>query len=235
MDNYHQALANFHKSTKPDVFEIVRDDGFSSVVPVSMFFDDLNFPEVESLALSNCNGRILDVGAGVGRHSSELQRRGFDITAVDVSKQAVEIMKERGIKKTINADIMNVSNSTYDTVLMLMNGIGLAGSPEKLDKVLLKTSDLLTENGIILIDSIDVNKAIDPKHIKYREENIAVHNYPGQQNLRIDYDGATGAWFKWLHVTFNELSAHAKKNNFIPELLKMEESGHYLAKLQKCS
>lgn len=235
MDTYDRALVNFHKSIKPDFFEIVRDDGFSSVVPVAGFFDDVNFPEIESLALSSCSGRTLDVGAGVGRHSSELQRSGFDITAVDISKQAVEIMKERGIKTTIYADLMDVSNSTYDTVLMLMNGIGIAGIPEKLDMVLLKISELLSENGVVLIDSIDVFKTADPRHIKYREKNIAVHNYPGQQNLRIDFDGTAGAWFKWLHVTFNELSLHAKENDFIPELLIMEDSGHYLAKLQKCS
>ena len=187
------------------------------------------------MALSNCNEKILDVGAGVGRHSSELQRRGFDVTAVDVSKQAVRIMKERGIKNVIRADIMDVSDSAYNTLLMLMNGIGLVGSPERLDEFLLKSSELLTHNGIILVDSIDVFKTSDPKHIKYREKNISIHNYPGQQNLRIDYDGAIGSWFKWLHVTFNELSHHAKKNNFISELLRMEDSGQYLAKLQKCS
>ena len=235
MDTYAKALINFHKGKMPDSYEIVRDDGYSSIVPVSVFFDGLKISEIESLALSNCNKTILDVGAGAGRHSSELQRRGLDVTAVDVSKQAVKIMQERGIKKAICADIMDVSGSTYDTLLLLMNGIGMVGSPGNLDKFIFKCRELLTKNGIMLIDSIDVFKTADPKHIKYREKNISDHKYPGQQNLRIDYDGAVGTWFEWLHVTFDELANHARKNNFTSELLRMEDGGEYLAKLRKCS
>ncbi len=80
MDTYAQALINFHKGKKPDTYEIIRDDGYSSVISISQFFDDSNFSDIESLALSNCNEKVLDIGAGVGRHSSELQRRGFDVT-----------------------------------------------------------------------------------------------------------------------------------------------------------
>ncbi len=233
MDTYAQALVNFHKGIKPDTYEIVRDDGYSSVVPVSVHFDDLNFSEIESLALSNCNGTVLDIGAGVGRHSSELQRRGFDVTAVDISEQAVSIMKERGINKTICSDIMGISGSTYDTLFMLMNGIGMVGNPEKLDAFLFKTRELLTNKGIMLVDSIDVSRTSTPQHIKYRENNISCHHYPGQQNLRINYDGTVGSWFKWLHLDFDELTNHAKKYSFTSELLAMSDNGHYLAKLQK--
>jgi 2-polyprenyl-3-methyl-5-hydroxy-6-metoxy-1,4-benzoquinol methylase len=237
MDTYAQALLNFHKGEKPDVYEIVRDDGYSSLVSVFQFFDDKNFSEIESLALLNCNKKVLDIGAGVGRHSSELQRRGFDVTALDISEQAVEIMKERGIKKTICNDVMAVRGSKYDTLLMLMNGIGMVGTPKKLDDFLFNARELLNDRGILIVDSIDVFETINPKqkHIKYREKNISNLLYPGQQTMRIDYNGSTGNWFKWLHLQFGELSNHAEKNNFSSELLKMDTNGHYLAKLQKCS
>lgn len=75
MDTYSQALQNYHKGKEPDYYEIVRVDGYSSIVPTSVFFDDSNFSKVELLALDACRGKTLDVGAGAGRHSLELQRK----------------------------------------------------------------------------------------------------------------------------------------------------------------
>lgn len=235
MDTYDQVLINFHTRKKPDTFEIVRNDGYSSVVPVLVFFEDTQFSEIESLALSNCNGTVLDVGAGAGRHSSELQRRGIDVTAIDISEHAVNIMKDRGIRNTICNNILDVSVSNFDTLLMLMNGIGMVGIPEQINLLLLKSCELLNRNGVILVDSIDVTKSSDPVHTKYREDNISSSRYPGQQTLRINYNCTFGAWFNWLHLTFEELSNRATQNEFIPELLKMNDDGNYLAKLHKCT
>ena len=97
-------------------YEIVRDDGYSSIVPLSVFFDDTNFSNLELHALKRCKGKILDVGAGAGRHSLELQRRKADITANDISQNAVDIMKNRGIKKIIHSDIMDLKDTKFDTL-----------------------------------------------------------------------------------------------------------------------
>ena len=233
MDVYSQALLDYHRGKTPTEFEIVRDDNFSSVVPISMFFDDVNFPQMESLALDYCFGKVLDIGAGAGRHSSMLQKRGIDVTAIDSSEQAVSIMKERGVIKTKCIDINRMTGSTYNTLLMLMNGIGIVARPDNLDSLFIKARELLTDNGILLVDSIDVFKTNDPIHVKYREKNITNSLYAGQQNLRIIYNGVIGSWFQWLHLTFEQLTFHATKNNFISELLTMDENGHYLAKLSK--
>ncbi|MEM9548812.1 MAG: class I SAM-dependent methyltransferase [Bacteroidota bacterium] len=232
MDTYSQALYNYHNGLKPDTFEIIRDDGYSSEVPVSIFFDNKNFSEVELLALNNCQEKVLDIGAGVGRHSSELQRRGLDVTAIDISEQAVSIMNQRGVHKTLHMDIIELSGEKYDTLLMLMNGIGMVENPEKIDNFLQHAYNLLHTEGVLIVDSINVLKTNDPLHVSYREKNILNSRYPGQQILRIDYNGLHGDWFSWLHLTFEELSMHALKNNFLCDLLTMDESGHYLAKLQ---
>jgi len=235
MDTYSQALLSYHLDKIPIDCEIIRDDGYSSVIPVSTFFNDLEFPDLESLALQNCAGAILDIGAGAGRHSLELQRRGYDVMAIDVSESAVRIMQERRVIKTACTDVMDLSGACYDTLLMLMNGIGIVGSPLGLDEFLIKAHQLLKEDGVIIADSIDVFKTDYPLHVKYREQNISNADYPGQQRLKISFDGIEGEWFKWLHLSFKELSIHAEKNGFSFELLTIDDGGHYLAKLKKMS
>jgi len=232
MDIYSQALFNYYNDIEPKTFDIIRDDGYSAEVPISVFFDDVNFPELELQALNSCNGEVLDIGAGVGRHSFELQRRGIDVTAIDISDQAVRIMNQRGIHKAKCINVMELSGSKYDILLMLMNGIGMVGNPQNLDEFFQHVPQLLKDDGMLIVDSIDVLKTDDPLHVKYREQNVLISKYPGQQNLRIKYNGENGDWFEWLHLTFEELSMHALKNNFECELITMDKGGHYLAKLQ---
>ena len=47
------------------------------------------------------NGRLLDVGCGVGTVSLELQKRGFDVYGVDFSPVAVERAREKGINAVL--------------------------------------------------------------------------------------------------------------------------------------
>lgn len=233
MDTYSQALKNYHEGKKPDKFEIIRDDGYSSIVPISVFFDASNFSDIELLALNNCKGQILDIGAGAGRHSLELQLRNAHVTALDISPTAVDIMNTRGVSKVIHSDIMDLSNEQYDTLLMLMNGIGMVGDPENLERFLIKAKNLLTNNGVIIFDSVDVSRTNHPKHVDYRNKNISINKSSGQQKLRINYAGVSGDWFNWLHICFHELTHFAKKNGFVSELIRSEENGNYIAKLHK--
>ena len=57
-------------------------------MPTDTYFRDPDdMPELEWVAVQQCRGRILDIGAGAGSHSLILQQMGLDITAV--SFQAV--------------------------------------------------------------------------------------------------------------------------------------------------
>jgi len=233
MDTYSQALRNYHEGKEPNYYQITRDDGYSTTVPVSIFFDTTQFSDIELLALNQCKGKILDVGAGAGRHSLELQRRKADITALDISQTSVDIMRDRGIKEVIHSDVMELRNEQFDTLLMLMNGIGMVGVPEKLDCFLEKAKQLLTKEGIIIFDSIDVSKTNNIIHEKYRCQNISNYRLAGQQKFRISYDGVAGEFFDWLHISYEEMSKIAQKHGYSSELLELNEKGQYVAKLEK--
>lgn len=233
MNTYSQALQNYHLGKEPDTYEIIRDDGYSSTVPVSVFFDNSNFDELELIALNNCTGKILDIGAGAGRHSLELQRRNANVTAIDISETAVSIMKHRDVERVLHSDIMDLSTMKFDTLLMLMNGIGMVGNPNNLEQFFKASKRLLTNNGVIVFDSLDVSITEDPVHVKYRERNVLNDKYSGQQKLKINYAGIVGEWFDWLHISFDDISSFAEKHGFSTELIAVEGSGQYVAKLQQ--
>src|SRR5690606_18241441 len=113
-------------------------------------------PEIELAALENCRGKILDIGAAAGCHSVILQEKGFDITALEKSGKACEVLKKRDISKIICADIFKYSETKFDTLLLLMNGARISETLAGLKKVLIHLKKLLAENGQFVIDSSDI-------------------------------------------------------------------------------
>jgi 2-polyprenyl-3-methyl-5-hydroxy-6-metoxy-1,4-benzoquinol methylase len=70
-------------------------------------------------------GRVLDIGCGAGRVALYLQKKGFDVSGIDVSPLAVKVCKLRGLKK---ARVLSISNigaklGKFDTLLMFGNKV----------------------------------------------------------------------------------------------------------------
>ena len=78
--------ANYHKTGTADKLR-----GFSPMfeedeIPLATLFRKYEeMPEIERKALDMANGKTLDVGAGSGCHSLVLQKKGIDVTAIDIS------------------------------------------------------------------------------------------------------------------------------------------------------
>ena len=95
-------------------------------LPVSHLFRKYpEMPFLEKEALRLVKGKVLDVGAGSGIHSLYLQDKGFDVTSIDVSEISCVIMKSQGLKNVICNDIWTFEIDAYDTIMFMMNGIGL--------------------------------------------------------------------------------------------------------------
>jgi 2-polyprenyl-3-methyl-5-hydroxy-6-metoxy-1,4-benzoquinol methylase len=231
MTPYGRALLHYHKNAIDSEFVLRRDDGFAAKISAASFFDDSQFPVLEQRALDLCHGKVLDIGAGAGRHALALQRMGLEVCAVDILPEAVFVMRERGVREALPHDVMSLEARTFDTLLMLMNGIGLVGTPSELDRFLSHAAHLINPGGCLLCDSIDVAKTTDPIHVRYREKNVRKNRYPGQQFYTASYNHEESALFPWLHIEFPMLAAHAKRNGWAAELILAEDDGHYLAKL----
>ena len=72
------------------------------IIPSSYFFRTYrNMPSLERIALSECKGKVLDIGAGAGCHSLHLQRSGFEVTALEISELCCEVMSKRGARSAL--------------------------------------------------------------------------------------------------------------------------------------
>ena len=195
-------------------------------MPVEVFFrEKQDLSEIEKKALSLCKGRILDIGAGVGVHALELQEMGKDVTALEISSMAAAIMKKRGVKKIVAEDIFKYQATPFDTLLLMMNGIGISESLQGLSDFLKHAKTLLAEKGQIIFDSSDI------KYLYEAEIPIPTATYYGEIQFKYEYKQQKGAWFNWLYVDFKMLSEIAKKEGWKSELILEDESDQYLARL----
>ena len=143
------------KSAQLKVLSSLFDD---DEMPVAHLFRSYHgMPPLEQRALNEARGKVLDVGAGAGCHALALQERGFDVTAVDISPLSCETMKERGVA---NVECVNIFNQRFqerfDTLLLLMNGTGIAGKLSRLPQLLSRLKQLMNPGAQILIDSSDL-------------------------------------------------------------------------------
>ena len=65
-------------------------------------------------------------------------------------------MRRRGVKKVINADVFQFEIEQFDTIIMMMNGIGLCGDIEGLKHFLEYLKKLLAPGGQVIFDSSDI-------------------------------------------------------------------------------
>lgn len=200
-------------------------------LPLSYMFRSFkDMPKLEQKALKICQGEILDVGCGAGSHSLYLQNKGFSVTGLDTSPGAIEVCEQRGLKNTINENFLNFDGKTFDTILILMNGVGLAGSLNGLEKFFTKLKSLLKTNGQILLDSSDIIYMFenDEDGGYWIPEDV---NYYGEVSFSMEYKNIKSDPFPWLYVDYNTLQRAANYSDLHCELVMEGEHYDYLARL----
>ncbi|MBW4891737.1 methyltransferase domain-containing protein [Mucilaginibacter sp. HMF5004] len=214
---------HYHKLSRQKLW-INNRYGPREEMPLGTYFrteDDM--PDMEWLALNECRGKVLDIGAAAGCHSLILQERRMDVTAMDISPLAVDVMKEQGIKKAVLADIFSYNQGKFDTLLLLMNGIGLAGTIIKLKQLLLHLTTLLNPGGQILFDSSDIAYLY--------EGQLPQTGYYGEIWYQYEYGRQKTEWFQWLYVDEATMQAIATETGFKMDVLLEDEFGQYLTRL----
>ncbi|MCC8426140.1 bifunctional 2-polyprenyl-6-hydroxyphenol methylase/3-demethylubiquinol 3-O-methyltransferase UbiG [Mucilaginibacter sp. UR6-11] len=221
-----QALNDYFHNQRGSKLWINNKYGPKEEMPVATYFrgeDDM--PDIEWMALEQCRGKVLDIGAGAGSHALYLQEQGLDITAMDISPLGAAVMAARGVKKTLEADIFTYNQPGYDTLLLLMNGIGLAGTIAGLKKLLLHLKTLLNDDGQILFDSSDIAYLYEGK--------LPAAGYYGEIQYQYSYKKNKTEWFNWLYVDEQTLKQVALETGFNLEVLIEDEHGQYLTRLTK--
>lgn len=226
------AVSDYYSTSQEANIIVESDLADNDVIPVSYLFRKVSdMPRIEQQALKLCKGKVLDVGAAAGCHSLVLQKRGVDVYALDISVLCCEVMRKRGITNVIHMDFYRYENKKYDTLLFLMNGIGIAGTIQHLDKFLKKADSLLNTGGLMIFDSSDIAYL-------YIEEDgsewINLNNsYYGELSYTLHYKSITSQPFPWLFIDFNTLAPIAKRNGFEPQLVAGGDHYDYLGILKK--
>ncbi|MBC7745399.1 MAG: methyltransferase domain-containing protein [Flavobacterium sp.] len=225
MDVFGKALLDYYRNKSVATLWLHNNYAEVEEMPVDLFFrKETEMPEMELVALNHCKGKILDIGAGAGSHALALQIRGFDVSALDCSAKACRIMRNRGIHKVINDTILKFSDKKYDTLIMLMNGIGLTQNIDGLKQFLLKAKDMLHPGGQLIFDS---------SNISYLYEGIAFPEgkYYGEISYRYEYKSQLGNWFSWLYIDKFLLEKIAVELGWEMNTLFEDNLDQYLIKL----
>jgi len=182
---------------------------------------------LEKCALDNCRGKILDVGAGSGCHSLVLQDRGMDVEAVDISPGCVELMRTRGVRKVRHCNVFSPEMQRFDTVLMLMNGIGLCGNIDGLHDFLGKLDGLLRPGGQLIVDSTDLTG----QFLEIGEQVYDEAGYCGETEFVMIYKGLRSDPFSWLYIDFPLLERICTEHGYRCEMIMPFENDRYLARI----
>lgn len=225
------AIRDYHlrgKAARLRVMSSMFDEDEMPVDHLFRTFDDM--PHLEQKALNMAYGKVLDIGAGAGCHALALQERGMDVKAIDISPLSCEVMKERGIKdvECVNLFCKQLQGK-YDTLLLLMNGTGIAGKLSQLPALLNRLKELLSEEGQILIDSSDL------KYI-YENEDSSMDidlnaPYYGEVDYQMQYRDIKGEPFDWLYTDPMLLASVSKQCRLQCQIMEQGEHYDYLAKL----
>jgi len=216
------------KSAQLKVLSSLFDD---DEMPVAHLFRSYHeMPPLEQRALNEARGKVLDVGAGAGCHALALQERGLDVTAVDISPLSCETMKERGVA---NVECVNIFNQRFqerfDTLLLLMNGTGIAGKLSRLPQLLSRLKQLMNPGAQILIDSSDL------RYVYEDEDGVLDVDldsaYYGEVDYQMTYRNIIGKSFDWLYADSVVLAECCRQCGLKCEILSQGNHYDYLARI----
>lgn len=235
MDIFGQALLDYHKGNYTQDIITYSSLDEEDTIPLPYLFRTFEkMPPLEQKALELCKGHVLDIGCGAGSHSLYLQENGCKVTGLDSSKGAIKTSKLRGVEETILASILDYKKQKFDTLLLLMNGIGIAGKLTLLKGFLTHLKSLLKPNGQILLDSSDIIYMFDEDDDgpdSYRDWIPDSVTYYGEVIFTMQYHEQKSNPFSWLYLDFNTLQTAALDNELSCELVSEGEHYDYLAKL----
>jgi len=149
------------KTKKQSWYE--QDDFWQTVAPIlftSKRISDANEEVEQLISLLNLQPglRVCDLCCGVGRHSLELARRGFRVTAVDRTKLYLETAREKANNEGLDIEFLQEDMrsfcrpNSFDAVINLYTSFGYFEEPDDDGKTLRNICKSLKNDGKLLLE-----------------------------------------------------------------------------------
>jgi len=227
------ALLDYHRGNHQAEIVVKSDLWEDEATPVEAYYRpvDRELPALERKALALCRGRTLDLGAGAGRHALELQASGHEVIAVDPLSEAVMIMRNRGVVDARQGELGAISGERFDTVLMLMHGLGIVGNLRGLGSLLEDLPKHLNPGGQLICDSADLAAALRDESPELLGELSSPDHYLGEVEFSLHYGSLEGPRYPWIFVDPKALEIIAGAAGFVVTIAARGERGSYLATL----
>lgn len=227
-DPLGQALLDYYYQGKAKDIQVQSDLADDDIIQVAYLFRPWEeMPEWEQKALAACKGKILEIGAGAGTHGRILKLMKKDISLIDISPGAVKVMQLQHLAQARQRDIFHLNQEKYDTLLLLMNGIGIVETIKGLHIFLEHAKSLLNSGGQIIFDSSDL-MYLYPSI----QEIEAQKRYYGEVVYVMKYKNIFSQAFGWLYIDMEMLSQIAKEHAYRIEILHEGPHHEYLARLE---
>lgn len=228
-------LAHLDEGEANGLHVVERDDGYVGVDSAGLYFSVAGgwFPIEEGYA-DRVHGRVLDIGAGAGRFSIDLQNRGHQVVALDVSAGCLEVCRRQGVQETFHGTIFDLAGTDpepFDTFLLMGHNIGLLGSPATAPQFLRTLATLANPGATILGTTREPLVTSDPQHLAYHQMNRDRGRPPGQLTIRVRWRHLATSWFDYWFLPADELAAIAARTGWVLAH-KEERDGSYLAQLE---
>jgi SAM-dependent methyltransferase len=234
-DPHARALLAYESGDEEATLTVIDDLGDEDRLPVSWFFrSGAGMPPLERLALALCRGRVLDLGAGAGSHALALQKRRLAVTAVEILPEIVELLLRRGVVDAREGSLRDPPSGRWDTLLLLMNGWGLAETLSGLEQFLSAAQGLLAPGGRIIADSTDMRPFATGIGGTDRSEAIREDGrYVGEIQFQLEFDGRRGDPFSYLYVDPDTLARVAGGSGWTVEIAGRGPNGAFLSVLRR--
>ncbi|MEO9531205.1 MAG: class I SAM-dependent methyltransferase [Crocinitomicaceae bacterium] len=109
------------------------------------------------------DSKILDLCCGKGRHSKFLNSKGYSVVGADLSNQSIQSAKKfenENLKFLVHDMRDKLPGYEFDLVVNLFTSFGYFKEEAENEKVIQSIYSYLKANGVLIIDFLNVNKAV---------------------------------------------------------------------------
>ena len=114
--------------------------------------------QIAALAAVSAGARVLDLCCGIGRHSLELARRGFKVTAVDRTPEYLDQAAARAKREGLDIEFVHEDMrafcrpDTFDAAINLFTSFGFFVDPQEDRRVVENVCRSLKPSGVLVMD-----------------------------------------------------------------------------------